>query len=202
MLEQMMRVENGFVKPLNIRELQNATVARVYARDKSPDKDFALKELGFVYWVADFKSLPNQSGYDPEKVFSTGIENYGLPPDYKPDDLILSLIGEYRQTYQLGAAGAALSSCLKGLHTCSKLCARLSDELSVKLNAEFIDLEEIENITGLMNSIMKLSKDLPANIKALKEAESNVKYAEEEQKLAYGNKKITKSMQPNNYLQV
>lgn len=201
MIDEMLTVDrNGFVAALSLRQLQNKLVADVYARDRSSDKDFAKRELGLVYWVGDFKSPANQSGMSFDEAIQDAIENYGLPSTYKPDNVILSLIAQYRERYVYGAAGSAVMACLKGLRLCSIVCSKLSDQLNEYVSTGGCDVDQLESVTDTMTSIMKISKDLPSNIKALNDAEEALKYQIETQKAAYGGKRVSKSMDPTGYL--
>lgn len=199
MLHKMMKVDTkvGKVKPLSLAELQNGLVRKVYERDSDPDKVMALKELGAVYWIADFNAPPTQMGYTFDESVEDAIKNYELPSNWQPDKLILQLIDQYKNTYTLGAAGKALVACLSALNTSSKLCIRLNEALNKCLSDDSIDDDSLGSVVDTMRKILSLSNDIPKSISALRDAKENIA-SEEELKTARGGMRITNSMRPEN----
>ena len=86
MYYELFRIKDGEVQPINSREAQLKQVKEILKRDKGSlgdsdgrKKDFAYKELGAVYWIADFRSPGRMNGYEGKDLLEDAIKNYDLP---------------------------------------------------------------------------------------------------------------------------
>lgn len=99
MYSNILRFEDGIVKPVTLREATIKEVATILKRDKgSPgdsdgrEKLFAYKELGAACWIADFRSPGRLNGYEGDELIEDAIRNFNLPSDWRPDKVVLDLI--------------------------------------------------------------------------------------------------------------
>ena len=71
----------------------------VWDRDKSKDKELALKELGFIYYIADYKSVYLST--PPEEREDVLKEDLLLPDKWKPDAVIKTAISKYNDLQEV-----------------------------------------------------------------------------------------------------
>lgn len=70
----------------------------VYARDKSPNKLKAIRELSYVYHMADVRS-PYSAQPEPERMLTLKLDLFGAEA-WEPDSKVADAIAHYRQTHE------------------------------------------------------------------------------------------------------
>lgn len=68
---------------------------RIWTRDRSTNKNRAISELGFIYFMADPRS-DYQYIIDEESRKTSIKEGEGLPSDWEPDNLVLEAMEFYK----------------------------------------------------------------------------------------------------------
>ena len=116
MYYELFKIEDGVVKPLTAAEATIREVQQILKRDKgsSGDSDgrkklFAYKELGAVYWIADFRSPGRLNGYEGQELIDDAIRNFGLPSTWEPDTIVKKLIEKYQYNNNGGIAAEVLT---------------------------------------------------------------------------------------------
>lgn len=75
---------------------------RIWTRDRSTNKNRAISELGFIYFMADPRS-DYQYIIDEESRKTSIKEGEGLPSDWEPDNLVLEAM-EFYKTFKPASA--------------------------------------------------------------------------------------------------
>ena len=95
-IEKLIVIDNtGMPKAPTIRQLVDADVRALYARDDSPNKERYIQECIVIYYLGDPKSPARQSGLTDKEALVMAIEQAGLKSNYIPDKLVLKLIKKY-----------------------------------------------------------------------------------------------------------
>ena len=183
--------ETGMPKAPTIKQLLDRDVALLWTRDKTPDKIQYIKEVGVIYYLGDPKGPCLQEGLSEKESLRRAIENFDLPKDYQPDNLVWKLIKKY-YNQRVGAAMENVIVLKKGLHNNTLAASKLNELLNEKLN-EGASLETAASIIALMDSLNKKVSDMPALLKALQQAEENLLF-EQESTAGRGGETISSSM--------
>lgn len=191
-IEKMLTIdETGMPKAPTLRQIQDKDVALLWQRDTSKDKHKYIAEAGIIYYLGDPKSPARQQGLTDTEALNMAIENFNLPKDYQPDNLVSKLIVKYYRQ-NITEAGIALEALHKSIHLVSVAAVKINDTLNKKL-ANAISDEDINSILTKIDAVSKRVSEIPALTKALATAYENLKNEEEEQ-LFRGGKKILSSM--------
>lgn len=191
-ITKMLTIDNtGYPKAPDIRQLQDKDILSLYTRDRSADKMQYIKEAGVIYYLGDPQSPAKQQGLSDKEALKMAIENYNLPRDYKPDNLVNRLIKKYYYSC-IGEAGVALEALQKSVHLISLAATKINEALNDKLSGD-ISNEDINNLLEKINIVQKQIQSIPSLTMALKQAYENVRDEKEEQ-LARGGVVITSSM--------
>lgn len=120
----------------------------IYDRDKDKDKEIALKELAFVYFMADYKSIYNN--LDEEAKIIQIKKDY-FNADWKPDVVLIVAIEKYKLLQE--------TPTMKLLQDARKALDK------IRAYYRTVDLEEKDNrgnnvhkITELSNSVANIGK--------------------------------------------
>jgi hypothetical protein len=124
----------------------------LWDRDKSKDKDKALQELAYVYYLSDFKS-PYLLSLDLSLVAHTVAKDFMRDEEYKPDEKINEAIVKYKDL-QITPSMRLLSASLTTVN-------RLTDYLEeVDLNERDDKNKPIYKPSDILNSIGGLVESL------------------------------------------
>ena len=191
-LERILTIDStGMPKPPSITQILDKDVKALWARDKSPDKSMYIKEVGVIYYLADPKSPPKQQGLSDKESIKLAIENYDLPKDYLPDELVWKIIEKYAEQ-AAGPAMKAVVSLRKALHNVTIASDKVNELLNNKL-VEGIGENEIPVTISYIDSINKKITDIPNLLAALRKAEDEC-INEQETMTARGGVQISSSM--------
>lgn len=71
--------ETGMPKAPTLKQLLDRDVSLLYTRDKSPNKEMYIKEVGVIYYLGDPKGPCLQEGLSEKEALKKAIENFDLP---------------------------------------------------------------------------------------------------------------------------
>lgn len=191
-IENLLTIDNtGLPKPPSIRQIQDKDVLELFMRDTSRDKRRYIAEAGYIYYMGDPKSPVHQQGLSEREGHDLAIDNYNLPKDYKPDNLVKRLITKYWNS-SIGEAGMALNALHKSIHLISIAAVKINEILNNKLS-NAISNDDVLPILNLMDSVAKKVSEIPILTASLKTAQNNLR-DEEEEIIGRGGQVITSSM--------
>ena len=183
--------DTGMPKAPSVRQIIDKDVLELWARDKSSDKRKYLQEAGVVYYLGDPNSPAKQQGLNYDETIKMAIDNFNLPKDYTPDQLVKRIADKY-YIQNITEAGVALDALRKSVHLVSIAANKINDQLSKKI-ATLVTDEDIVPTMQLMGTVSKLIQEIPSLTKAIGTAYDNLR-DEEEQQIARGGRTILSSM--------
>lgn len=197
-IEKLIVIDNtGMPKAPTIRQLVDADVRALYARDDSPNKERYIQECIVIYYLGDPKSPARQSGLTDKEALVMAIEQAGLKSNYIPDKLVLKLIKKY-YAQNITEAGLVVENLQQGIHNIGLSIKVLNKLLNEKLQSS-ITAEDATNIISIIDQLNKKAGDIPSIVKKLEEAKQNLLY-ETETNMARGGSKVTSSMNADDYM--
>jgi len=142
--------------------------SKIFKRDKSKDKDIALKELSYIWFMSDIKSdfFIHSDDIRHEEI----LKVINLPKAWKADSLIVDAIDFYKSRKSISQV--LLEDAYAGIHKLSKYVRN-------------IDLTEEDDNGKLKHDAKKLAdiiKTIPDLVDALKTAEQSIIKEEKEAK--------------------
>lgn len=206
MYYELFRIENGMVRPVTAREAQLREIKLILGRDKGSngdadgrDKKFAYKELGMVYWMADYRSPGRMNGYEGDDLIKDGIKNYNLPEDWKPDKIVNDLITIYETHTNGGVAAQTLSEIMATFRLMLNTTKFIRERLRTKLLVVTITDAELKDLIALQTALLTLASDIPKKIKDIEIAKEMLRHIEDEEvEMGRGDVQITSSMRKPN----
>lgn len=201
MYRNLLTIEDGEVKPLKIPEAIIAEVRQIVKRDKGSNGDadgrkklFAYKELGAVYWIADYRSPGRMEGYEGEELIEDAIKNFNLPAEWRPDDVVWSLIKKYEANRDGGIAAEVLTEISSTFNLMLGTIKAIREKLRLKLQSVNVTDDELKGLIGMANELLKLAADIPKKIKEIEMAKEMLKHIEDDSTIGRGGVEITSSM--------
>lgn len=203
MYYELFKIKDGIVQPLTSREAQIKEVKEILVRDRGSDGDsdgrkklFAYKELGAVYWMADYRSPGRMRGYEGKDLINDAIRNYDLPVDWMPDDVVLSLIELYKYNSDGGIAAEALTEISSTLNIMVRTIRVIRERLNTKLGSTGLTEADLQGLIALQNELLELATQIPKKIKEIAIAKEMLRQEEDNKEMGRGNKPILSSMVP------
>lgn len=205
--------DDGKCTKLEKEELVNPLVRAVYNRDKDKNKTNALKELTYVYYIADSKSACRRRGESGKQLHISAAQMAGLKTTYKPDVVIEELIKDY-EANNGGPYVRSLQTSLKSLVNIDRSLSIINERINAQMEImESIYADDkvhddqgnnrlklsIDEVLALGKQAADLAMNLPKYRKTLSETLVAV-LEEEEEQIAYGGIVIEDSMQPDKVL--
>lgn len=191
-IEKMITIDDtGMPCAPSVRQILDKDILELYARDTTKDKRKYIQEAGVIYYLGDPKGPAKQQGLSDEEALKMAIDNFNLPKDYHPDNLVSKLIKKY-YINNITEAGVALEALQQSVHLVSIAATRINAVLSKKLASVLSD-EDLTSILALNNQVSRQIQEIPSLTKAIATAYDNLRKEEEDQ-LARGGKKILSSM--------
>ena len=201
MYRELFKIKDGIVVPLTSREATIREVRMILLRDKgSPgdsdgrDKKFAYKELGAVYWIADYRSPGRMQGYEGKDLVADAIRNFELPISWYPDKVVMDLVAKYEANTNGGIAGQVLSEISRTFNLMLSTIKTIRSRLRVKLSLPNITDVELKDLISLQNELLKLAAEIPKKVKEIEIAKEMLRHTEDEFEMGRGSVKITSSM--------
>lgn len=189
--------DTGMPVAPGVRQLLDKDIRELYTRDKSPDKKRYVQEAIVIYYLGDPKSPARQSGLSDKEALIMAIEQAGLSSNYIPDKLVLKIIDKY-YNQNIGEAGRTVENLIKGIHNVNVSIDVINTLINEKLKTEG-DIETIERLLSLVDSINTKASKIPSIISSLNEARQNLLY-EKETEMARGGTTVTSSMDAESYI--
>ena len=183
--------DDGMPKPPTTRQLIDKDVRMLYSRDKSKDKKQYVAECIVIYYLGDPKSPARQSGLNEAEALKLAIEQAGLPKDYIPDALVITLIKRYYEQ-NITEAGKVVENMMQTIHNINLYVTQANTILNQQLTGT-LSLEELNNISPILDNFKKQAADIPSLLKKLEEAKQNLMY-EKETEISRGGVQVLSSM--------
>lgn len=201
MYKELFKIKDGVVVPLSAREALLKEVRTILMRDKgSPgdsdgrDKLFAYKELGAVYWIADYRSPGRMQGYEGQDLIDDAIRNFDLPATWQPDQVVRNLMVIYEKHTNGGIAADTLSEVAATFNLMLKTVKSIRGKLAEKLNTPNVTEDELKGMINLSNELLKLASSIPKLTSDIEIAKEMLKHHEEDAEVGRGGIKISSSM--------
>lgn len=202
MYYHLFKIEGGEVKPLTSREATIKEVRQILQRDKGSNGDadgrkklMAYRELGFVYWVADYRSPGNLNGYEGKALVDDAKRNFNLPDTWEPDKTVLDLIELYRYNVNGGIAAKTLMEIASTFRLMLETVKLIKEKIRIKLNTPDVTDAELKDLMSMQNELLKLTADIPKKNKEIETAKEMLKQMEEDDvEIARGGVKVLTSM--------
>ena len=183
--------DNGMPQPPTTRQMIDKDVRMLYSRDKSKDKSQYIAECIVIYYLGDPKSPARQSGLNEAESLKLAIEQAGLEKSYVPDALVIRLIQRYYEQ-NITEADKVVENMMQTIHNINLYVSQANNLLNEKLNGT-MTLEELNNISPLLDSFKKQASEIPKLLKSLEEAKQNLMY-EKETEMSRGGVQVLSSM--------
>ena len=197
-IDMMITIDDtGMPVPPNVRQLLDKDIRELYTRDKTDDKKRYIQECIVIYYLGDPKSPAKQAGLSDSEALKMAIEQADLSAKYIPDKLVLRIINRYYDQ-NIGEAGRAVENILKGIHNVNVSIDVVNQLLNEKLKTT-TDLDTINQVLDLIDTVNKKAKEIPSMVKSLNEAKENLMY-EKETELARGGGQVVSSMDAEAYI--
>ena len=130
----------------------------IWQRDKSKNKDKALQELGYIYFMSDPRS-DYQYLVDEEERSKAIKEGEGIDSKWKPDKLVLDAITFYKS---FKPTSALLLEDTRAMIDGYRVKLR-----EITTDMSDLDIKEIKDLGAVIKQIPSLIKDLDEAEKAL-----------------------------------
>ena len=130
----------------------------IWQRDKSKNKDKALQELGYIYFMSDPRS-DYQYLVDEEERSKAIKEGEGIDSKWKPDKLVLDAITFYKS---FKPTSALLLEDTRAMIDGYRVKLR-----QITTDMSDLDIKEIKDLGAVIKQIPSLIKDLDEAEKAL-----------------------------------
>jgi hypothetical protein len=129
---------------------------QIWTRDKTVNKDKALAEIAFIYFMTDPRSDYQYLVDDKERMEAIK-EGEGLPPKWKPDKIVTKAMEFYKSFKPISALLLEDTRFMV-----NKFRAKLRE-----LDFDSLEVKEFKEITAIVKQITPLIRDLDEAEKAL-----------------------------------
>jgi hypothetical protein len=134
------------------------------------DKTLAFKELAYIWYVYDYDSPLNRQGRSVKDASKLAIEKVGLPIGWKPDDITNKAIKDYVDLNN-NIAKDLVNEILKIFSNYAKIIKKVGKTIDTLLdNDAALTKTQASELIELSSSIISISKQVPQEVKNLKEA--------------------------------
>lgn len=168
----MFTIKNG--KPeIEAKALFIPEFKRLWSRDKTKRKARAVKELAYVYFMADYKSEYNIYGIEKPKMIAIEIMNN---EHFEPDEFVLDAIDKYerlQETYSMRY--------LKSVRNTIDSMMKFYNELQYKAGQDNV-------LDYNPDRVMKSMKEVEIIVEKIEKWERKVRSEEETMKIKGGGK--------------
>lgn len=193
MYYELLRIEDGQVRPVTAREATIREVRAILNRDKGSNGDadgrkklFAYKELGAVYWIADFRSPGRMKGYEGQDLINDAIRNFKLPEGWQPDKTVSDLIKIYEDHVNGGVPAQVLTEIMGTFNLMLNTVKIIRNKLTEKLANPNITDVELKDLLALQNQLLSVSSDIPKKIKEIMLAKEMLKSIDDDTQVEVG----------------
>ena len=181
-------------------------IKKILTRDKGgnvigdPDgrkKLFAYKEFSYVYYMCDFYAYPTQSGMGKKEAHKWTLATIGLPSTYLPDEEVQALMLQYTKEH-LTPTKQTIKNLINLFMMNNAILEKIEPAIKTLLNTPNLNVDQLNELIGLQNSLMKISTSIPEQSKKLKEAMTMLEEEERAVRIGRGGKEINDSQNPDN----
>lgn len=156
-------------------------------------KRYAYAELGVIWWCNSYKNLLNRPGKTQSQLREEARENFGLPSNWKPDQLFMEAEIEFRRGENTTII-KALTTLNNAIHVADTAVQRLTNTISEKLKDDKISDDDVNKLYSNLKLLLDLAAIIPEKAEALKNAEFKAKSEEEGKVISRGGQVVTNSM--------
>ena len=185
------------------------TVSEIIKRDKGgkvtgdPDgrkKQYAFKELLYVYYTCDFNAYPTQHSLSKSEAHAYGVKQAGLPEQYEPDPIVRSLMEQYKnENWTPGKK--TIKNLLDTFSFNDDIISNININLKLLLKNTSLTKEMIGELIKYQQDLMKIAIEIPAQVRKLREAIALVQEEEKEIVIRRGGEEVLDSMEPGSELE-
>lgn len=175
---KLFKIINGDIEINKTELLISIPFRTIIRRDTHRNKYKAFNELCYIYYIADLKSLPNLKGYTKTETHVYALEKSGLDINWKPDKVVLDAIELYKDT-QSNLSKSTINELLKTFRFIDKVIRKVRVSIEELLVNDKLTKDQALEVIGLIETVIKLGKDVPMLSKELNIAVSEL-YEEEE----------------------
>lgn len=143
-------LRDGKVIQVNPKILLIPEFYRIWERDKSKNKQKALKEFAFIYFMADYESEYNAYGLDKEVQIAEDVME---DKSYKADEMILEAMAKY-ETFQETHSMRYLKATRRLVDRLIKYYEDISNKTDEEYNPKFA-ADSMKSIEEIMEKIEK-----------------------------------------------
>lgn len=144
------------------------------------EKRFAIKELAYIYWSCDWRSIFLRN-YSEEQRHKKIVDRLELPEDWKPDKIVDDAMTYYIWE-QDTASLKALQDTEAGLFSAQRLIGLIRRKMDKRIGEIEADEDILETQPEMVDKLytdyqrlIKMSSDLPNQIKAITSMQETVK---------------------------
>jgi hypothetical protein len=184
---------------INKIELLTITPFRNIARK---DREIAFKEFAYIYHVADPRSLANIKGESEKDAHVTATSLVGLDTDWKPSQDVTNAIMYYR-TEMTHVGSDVVLELLKTFKYNKDVIEQVRRSIGDTLSKGKLSKDQAAEILGLIQTTIKLARDIPGLVRDLNKAISEFSKNIEEDSVPFlrgTNDRVPQSMDFDNDL--
>lgn len=204
-MDSLFTLENGeIVIQQNI--LNNKDIKALIRRDrggliagdmKGLKKERAFAELGLIWYCVNLNSPGLQKGLSGDELVKDGMDYFGLPKEWKPDDVFDRVYKQYDADYNSNITVQAIRSIHGGLNRAIRMLDKITAILNQLEDKVEMDMNDVSNFNKANKEMIDMSASLPETINKLKALEAIYLKEEKKIKSSRGGKTITLSMDPD-----
>lgn len=169
--------------------------ARIYENDKTEKKLDAFKKFKYIYQICDYKSLPNQEGFNDKEAHSFAVEVADLDINYKPEADVKAAIKIYKRI-RYNVLRESVLELKRSFKTIIQVIASARKRLEDNLDSEDANNETVTASIDIIAKLLSLSNSLNSQIKTLSETLRQIHKEEEKAKESEirGDKEFSESL--------
>lgn len=143
-------------------------------RDSTNGKRQFWRELGYAFIIGDYRSIPNQKGYNKKEAHAFAIKYLSLNDTFKVDSEVRDLI-KFIAEEQVSNELEIYQALSRGLRSVKKILDKVNDEIDVILEKNECIANDKTLMFALLDKIIKLSNEIPSAIENIQAAEEAVR---------------------------
>lgn len=132
-------------------------------------KEYAKRELLYIYHIADMYSLPNTKRYNKKQAHNYALSKSGLPMGYVPDIEVEQAIMDYKLE-QSNVGSETVDEIIKTFNLTQKIIKMARLSIEGYLVKGTLNKDEMKEMLGILQNVITFSSEVPALIKELYKA--------------------------------
>ncbi len=182
-----------------IKEFNNV-LRRVIPCEDDPTgrlKVRAFQEFNYIYSICDYNSYPNKNGLSEEEAHYWAVDNAGLPPDWKPDQVVFEAMQAYSRLVDTPSRELS-RELLISIRNTYKIVRKVREKVDEKLEHDELDNSDIDELISYQNKLMAIADKVPSMVNSLKNVIEMIDKEEDINKeYVRGGNEIDESMNPD-----